>query len=86
MVGHLKIAGIEPGQFYFSDVLPLKKAARQLFSGHSSIKIPPSELNELMAILMDCLGSPFNIAVLYRVLMDWGNEKRVPINPNFRRY
>lgn len=43
-------------------------------------------MNELMAILMDCLGSPFNIAVLYRVLMDWGNEKRVPINPYFRRY
>jgi len=86
MIGHLKIAGIEPGQFYFSDVLLLKKAARQLFSGHPSVKIPPSELNELMAALRDCLGSPFSIAVLYRALMDWGNEKRVPINPNFRRY
>ncbi|TKB96664.1 alpha-glutamyl/putrescinyl thymine pyrophosphorylase clade 3 protein [Pedobacter cryotolerans] len=86
MIGHLKIAGIEPGQFYFSDVLPLKKAARQLFSGHPSVKMPPSELNELMAALRDCLGSPFSIAVLYRTLMDWGNEKRVPINPNFRRY
>ena len=86
MVSHLKIAGIEPGQFYFGDVLLLKKAARQLFSGHPRIKIPPSELNKLMAALTDCLGSPFSIPVLYRVLIDWGNEIRIPINPNFRRY
>ncbi|WP_316757716.1 hypothetical protein [Pedobacter aquatilis] len=86
MVGHLKIAHIEPGQFYFSDVLALKKAARQLFGGHSSVKISPSELNGLMAELKDCLGSSFTIAVLYRALKDWGYEKRAPINPNFRRY
>ncbi len=27
-----------------------------------SVKIPPSELNKLMAVLRDCLGSPFSIA------------------------
>ena len=86
MIGHLKISGIEPGQFYFSDVLPLKKATRQLFSGNPSAKISLSELRELMVALMGCLGPSFSIAIMYRALMDWGNEKQLPINPNFRRY
>lgn len=86
MIGHLKIAGIEPGQFYFSDVLSLKKVTRRLFSGHPSARIPLSELNELAVALAGFLGPPFSIAVLYQALMDWGNEKQVRINPNFRRY
>lgn len=86
LIGHLKIAGIEPGQFYFSDILPLKKAARQLFGGNPSTRIPLSELNELAIALAGCLGPPFSIAVLYRALMNWGEEKLVAVNPNFRRY
>lgn len=86
LIGHLKIADIDPGQFYFSDVLHLKKAARQLFSGHPSATIPLSELNELAHALTDFLGCPFSIAVMYRALMDWGEEKLVPVNLNFRRY
>lgn len=86
LIGHLKIADIEPGQFYFNDILPLKKAARQLFGGNPSVRIPLSELNELAVALVGCLGPPFSIAVLYRALMNWGEEKLVAINPNFRRY
>ncbi|MCX3264900.1 alpha-glutamyl/putrescinyl thymine pyrophosphorylase clade 3 protein [Pedobacter agri] len=86
MIGHLKIAGIELGQFYLGDVLLLKKASRQLFSGHPSTKMPVSELGDLMVTLKACLGPSFSIAIIYRALMDWGKEMVIPINPNFRRY
>jgi hypothetical protein len=86
LIGDLKIAGIEPWQFYFSDILPLKKAARQLFGGNQSAKIPVFQLNELTVALVGCLGDPFSMTVLYRALMDWGEEKLVAVNLNFRRY
>lgn len=75
MIGHLKIADIEPRQFYFSDVLLLKKAARQLFSGHPLAKISLPELRELLTALKNCLGPSFSIAVMHQALMDWGEGK-----------
>jgi hypothetical protein len=61
MISQLNIAGIEPGQFYFSDVLPLKEAVRYLLSAHPSEKIPLSGLNELTHALTYSLGAPYNM-------------------------
>ena len=75
LIGNLGIARIQPGHLYLNDILLPKRGTKWLFDIKKSDKIPVSELNMRMSLLVNYLELPFGIQIVQKALGKWAVKK-----------